>query len=238
MGSERINSKINIKNNQAKMIVKNPMFKKKILIIDYGVGNHLSIINTLKHLRYNFLVSNKIKDIKEADCYILPGVGAFNEAMKNLNQLGIISTLQNEVLIKKKPLLGICLGMQILVDSSEEKGYHQGLGFIPGKVIKIEEEKELKVPHVGWNCLNVKNHYPLFSKNIKSNNFKPHFYFDHSYQVKCEKRFVSATCNYSYEIIAAIQNENIFGVQFHPEKSQINGFKLYRGFLDYVSTVN
>ena len=95
MGSERINSKINIKNNQAKMIVKNPMFKKKILIIDYGVGNHLSIINTLKHLRYNFLVSNKIKDIKEADCYILPGVGAFKKVMESIE----IKKLESRLLL-------------------------------------------------------------------------------------------------------------------------------------------
>ena len=220
------------------MIIKNPDFNKKILIIDYGVGNHTSIMNTLKYLKYNFIVSNKIKDIINSDCYILPGVGAFGEAMKNLKDLKIINILREEVLIKKKPLLGICLGMQILVDSSEEKGNHQGLGFISGKVTKIKEEKGLKVPHVGWNSLNIKKHYPLFSKNIKNSHTNPYFYFDHSYQIICNEDHVSAKFNYSNEIVAAIQKENIFGVQFHPEKSQISGFKLYRGFFDYVSTIN
>jgi imidazole glycerol-phosphate synthase subunit HisH len=203
---------------------------KDVLIIDYGVGNHLSIINTLSFLGYSFKVSVNKKDIIAAKAYILPGVGAFNEAMKNLNKLKIIDTLGQQVLENKKPILGICLGMQVMADSSQEKGLHAGLGWIRGNVVRIKSLNNVRVPHVGWNQANILKKDPLFSR-VQG---QPHFYFDHSYHFECERRFKAATCSYGEEITAAVQRENIFGVQFHPEKSQNNGLKLFRGFFSYI----
>jgi len=202
---------------------------RDVLVIDYGVGNHLSILNALDFLGYTYHVSHKKEDIRAAKAYILPGVGAFNEAMKNIEQLGFRDVLAEEVLQKKKPLLGICLGMQVLAGSSEENGYHQGLGWIKGNVVKIKSS-DVKVPHVGWNDVSIRKPFPLFSKTPE----KTHFYFDHSYHISCDSSIISATCSYGTEITAAIQQENIFGVQFHPEKSQNNGLRVYRSFFNYV----
>lgn len=204
--------------------------KNEILIIDYGVGNDQSVINSLNFLGYRFLVSNKKEDILRASAYILPGVGAFNEAMKNLSNLGIIDLLKNQVLKEKKPILGICLGFQILADYSEENGFHKGLGIVKGKVVKFKTKKGFRIPHVGWNTLNIIKKNPLFSK-LQNN---PSFYFDHSYYLECDKSYISAECFYGKNMAAAIQKDNIFGVQFHPEKSQNNGLKLFRSFFDYL----
>ena len=204
--------------------------EKDVLIIDYDIGNLLSITNALDFLGYTYIISNKVSDIIAAKAYILPGVGAFNEAMQNLNNLQIIPTLTQEVVIKKKPLLGICLGMQILAQSSTENGNHQGLGWIPGKVIKIPQAGNLKVPQVGWNTLTITIKDPLFSRVPDS----PHFYFDHSYHFLSDAEFIAATCQYGSTITAAVRKENIFGVQFHPEKSQNNGLKMYRSFFNYI----
>ncbi len=208
---------------------RNGLKKKDILIIDYYVGNHLSIMNALAFLGYTFKVSNKKEDIIEADAYILPGVGAFAEAMKNLTDLGIIDLLKEQVLVHKKPILGICLGMQVLAESSEEDGFHQGLGLIKGEVIKIKANG-VRVPHVGWNTLNIKKSSPLFT-NAKED---CHFYFDHSYHFLCSQEAIAATCTYGETITAAVQQDNIFGVQFHPEKSQNHGLRLYRSFFNYI----
>lgn len=210
------------------------MSKKKILIIDYGVGNDQSVINSLSFLGYEFLVSNKKEDILSADAYILPGVGAFNEAMKNLDELKIIDVLKQQVLIEKKPILGICLGFQVLADYSEENGRHQGLGFIKGGVIKLKEKNGLRIPHVGWNTIKIIKKDPLFSKLDK----EPSFYFDHSYYLDCDESFVAASCFYGFNMVSAVQKDNIFGVQFHPEKSQNNGLKLFRSFFDYLNIKN
>ena len=213
------------------MAKENFYWKNPIVVIDYGVGNFLSITNTLTHLGYRFIVSNKAEDIQRASALILPGIGAFSEAMQNLKALNLISILEEEVLVNKKPILGICLGMQILAQSSEEGGFHEGLGWIPGKVIKFCDISDLKIPHVGWNDLDVIRRDPLFSL-IEVD--CPHFYFDHSFHFTCDDEFVSAKCNYGKEIPIAVQRENIFGVQFHPEKSQNDGLRLYRGFFNYV----
>jgi imidazole glycerol-phosphate synthase subunit HisH len=201
-----------------------------VLVIDYGVGNILSVLNALDFLGYKYKVSNKKEDIINSPAYILPGVGAFNQAMENLNKLEIIKTLENEILVKKKPILGICLGMQILADSSNENGYHEGLGWIKGNVVKMEASQKVRVPHVGWNDLSIKKENFLF----KDTTSKPHFYFDHSFHFKCEKEFICATCSNGGEIIAAVQKENIYGVQFHPEKSQRNGLKMFRNFFNHI----
>jgi imidazole glycerol-phosphate synthase subunit HisH len=203
---------------------------KDVLIIDYGVGNILSITNALDYLGYTYQISNSKKDIINAKAYILPGVGAFSEAMNNLHELNLIPILEQEVLIKKKPILGICLGMQILAQDSQENGFHQGLGWIKGHILKINPSIEYKVPHVGWNDVIAKKESPL----VMQNGSVSHFYFDHSYHFVADENVVVGTCQHGNEITAAIQKENIFGVQFHPEKSQTAGLKLYRRFFNHI----
>lgn len=206
------------------------MNSKKILIIDYKVGNHQSVENALNSLGYDFLVSNKKEDILNSNLYILPGVGAFGEAMKNLNNFKITQLLKQQVLEKKKPILGICLGFQVFADWSEENGFHKGLGFIKGGVVKFKAKKGFRIPHVGWNTIKIIKKDPLFSKLKDS----PNFYFDHSYHLICDDSYASAKCFYGDDFVAAVQKDNIFGVQFHPEKSQSNGLKLFRSFFDYL----
>lgn len=204
--------------------------QNKILVIDYKVGNHQSVINALNFLGYDFMVSNKRDDIIQAPFYILPGVGAFAEAMRNLHRMGIIEILQEEVLIKKKPLLGICLGMQVLAEDSQENGFHKGLGWIKGHVVRLKEKKGFRVPHVGWNNIRIKRSEPLFMRTKEDANF----YFDHSYHFVTDGAYISATCDYGSDIVASVQKDNIFGVQFHPEKSQTTGLKLFRSFFNCI----
>ena len=206
------------------------MSKNKVLIVDYGVGNHQSVVNALKFLGYDFLVSGKKDDILKASSYILPGVGAFGEAMKNLHKLDIINLLSEQVLLKKKPILGICLGLQILSEYSVENGYNDGLGWIKGHIDRFDENKNIRIPHVGWNTIKIVKKEPLFSKTEEHFSF----YFDHSYHFICGEEFVCATCFYGTDFVAAIQKDNIFGVQFHPEKSQNSGLKLFRCFFKHL----
>ena len=208
--------------------------KHKILIIDYGVGNHQSVANALAYLGYDFELSGDPQAIRNARAYVLPGVGAVGEAMKNLRQRKIIDVLGYEVLEEKKPILGICLGMQIMANSSEEGGQHKTLGWIDGRVVKLDVGKELRVPQVGWNTVHVMKKDPLFTRAQENANF----YFDHSYHFVCDEKYVSATCPYGKDIVAAVQKENIFGVQFHPEKSQANGLKVFRSFFNYVEQLH
>lgn len=207
------------------------MLKQNIVIIDYGVGNTHSVSNAVKYLDYKVKISSDEAVIKDADVLILPGVGAFDEAVRNLKQRNLDSILNEEVLVKKKPILGICVGMQMLATLSEENGIHQGLNWIEGKVVRFELPKDFTVPHVGWNEIKYKESSPLFSRNDE----EPHFYFDHSYHFQTNPEYVSASCNYGIEVAAAVEKENIFGVQFHPEKSQTNGLKMFRGFINTVT---
>ena len=204
-----------------------------ILIIDYKVGNHQSVANALARLGYNFRVSGNIEDILNARSYILPGVGAFAEAMNNLRQLGIVQPLQEQVIVCKKPILGICLGMQILADSSEENGFHEGLGWIKGRVLKLNSKKGFRIPHIGWNNLKIIKKDPLFIKTEEYHNF----YFDHSFHFTCEDKYITALSNHGTDFVAAVQKDNIFGIQFHPEKSQNNGLKLFRSFFNHIDTL-
>jgi glutamine amidotransferase len=206
----------------------------KIVIIDYGVGNHQSVANALKFLGYEFELSGDSDVIRRAGVYVLPGVGAMSEAMKNLKERNLIGILNEEVLNKKKPILGICLGMQMLAKYSEEDGRHECLGWIDGHVAKITGPSELRVPQVGWNTVHVQAKEPLFTRVEEGANF----YFDHSYQFVCPPQYVAASCSYGLDIVAAVHKDNIFGVQFHPEKSQNNGLKLFRSFFNYVNSLS
>lgn len=207
------------------------MKEPQIVIIDYNVGNTYSVANAISRLGYRKLkISNSEADIKNADALILPGVGAFDEAISNLKAFNLVDLLSDQVLVKKKHLLGICVGMQLLATSSTENGFYEGLNFIPGQVVKLELPQNLPVPHVGWNDLKVESESDLFLKTGNGSNF----YFDHSYHFECDKRYQLTTCNYGIDVVAAVNKENIFGVQFHPEKSQSNGLKLFRDFFNSV----
>jgi glutamine amidotransferase len=132
--------------------------------------------------------------------------------------------------VKKKPILGICVGMQLLATLSEENGIHKGLNWIPGSVKKLDLPEDFVTPHVGWNNITINKKDPLFSRN----NIQPNFYFDHNYYFECEDQYISAFCDYGIRVTAAVQHENIFGVQFHPEKSQVSGLKFFRSFLNSI----
>ncbi|WP_291399327.1 imidazole glycerol phosphate synthase subunit HisH [Daejeonella sp.] len=207
------------------------MTKLLINIIDYGVGNTHSIAHVLKYLGYSVRISDNHDEIKNADALILPGVGAFDVAVSNLRANGLEELLNELVLVEKKPILGICLGMQLMATYSEEYGYHKGLDWIKGCVVKLETSPEFLVPHVGWNNILPVQKEPLFSRADSETNF----YFDHSYYFKTdEPKDIAAYVNYSFDITAAVQKDNICGVQFHPEKSQNNGLKLFRSYINSI----
>ena len=206
------------------------MYKKKVVIVDYGVGNTHSVFNALKYLDYRVIISSQKNHIKDADVLILPGVGAFDAAVKNLKAHNLPNILGEEVLVNKKPILGICVGMQMLATFSEENGKHDGLNWIEGEVVRLDLPEDFTVPHVGWNDVEAKIKAPLFGHNKEGVNF----YFDHSYYYRCAPEYLAASCNYGIEVTAAVQKDNIFGVQFHPEKSQTAGLKLFRSFIQSV----
>lgn len=207
------------------------MNKLTIVIIDYGIGNTHSVSNAIKYLGYkNIIISDDEKKIQKADALILPGVGAFEECISNLKNRKLDIILNEAVIITKKPILGICVGMQLLATCSEENGLHNGLDWIKGAVKKIIVPKPLAVPHVGWNDVITMNENILFNRNIENSNF----YFDHSYHFVCDEKYIAGYCDYGTRITAAVQRENIFGVQFHPEKSQTNGLKLFRSFFNSI----
>lgn len=198
-----------------------------IVIIDYGLGNLKSIQNMLSKIGVASLISSQIEEIKNAEKLILPGVGAFDFGVVNLESKELKSTILNKVLSDKTPILGICLGMQLLFENSEE-GKLPGLGLISGKVVKFKTEfTQIKIPHMGWNNLNIKKESKLFPNT----NEELRFYFVHSYYVQCVNNSdVTATSNHGYEFTCALEHENIFGVQFHPEKSHKFGMNLLQRF--------
>ena len=197
-----------------------------IAIIDYGMGNLRSVQKAFEKIGVKATITNDKKEIQNASKIILPGVGAFKDAMANLNELELISILNEEVLEKKKPFLGICLGMQLVAKTSEEFGLTNGLGWIDAKIVRFPKS-ELKVPHVGWNDINFTKESLLF-ENIPNNK---DFYFVHSYYFdNQDKECVIATCKYGIDFTCSIQKENIFSTQFHPEKSQTYGLQILKNF--------
>ena len=207
------------------------MKQPNIVIVDYGVGNTCSISNAIRALGYRKLkISGAEQDLLHADALILPGVGAFEACSKSLRDRHLDKILHEAVLIRKKNVLGICVGMQLMATISEENGTHAGLDWIPGQVVRLNLPDNYAVPHVGWNDIRHRNEHILFSRTSKS----PNFYFDHSYHYQCDEQFVTAECDYGTPVTAAIKKDNIHGVQFHPEKSQNNGLRLFRSFFDYI----
>jgi imidazole glycerol-phosphate synthase subunit HisH len=201
-----------------------------IVIIDYGMGNLGSIQNMIKHIGGRAIISSKAEDLRNANKLILPGVGAFDHGMQNLERLGLVSLLNQEVVDKRKPILGICLGMQLLTRRSEE-GKLQGLGWIDGETVRFQlgKESRLKVPHMGWNEVVITQKHTLFNDLEKD----ARFYFVHSYHVVCsdEKNILSET-SHGNNFVSSVIKENILGTQFHPEKSHRFGMKLLKNFLE------
>lgn len=198
-----------------------------IVIIDYGLGNLRSVLNKLNRLRVNAIISSKVEDIKNATKLILPGVGHFAMGMKNLREYGLINILNDKVLVEKVPILGICLGMQLLSEFSEE-GATEGLRWIKAKTIRFNLNNGYKIPHMGWNSLD-KRKDSILLNNINNDEL---FYFVHSYHLKCEnEKDVLATTEYGTIFISAIQKDNIFGTQFHPEKSHDAGSLILNNFI-------
>ena len=197
-----------------------------VCILDYGSGNVKSVSNLIAFLGYNVNISNKIEDIESSTHIILPGVGAFGSAMKRINSKIPVSELANEVIKKKKPFLGICVGMQVLLEKGYEYGEHIGLGWFPGSVNKINTKNQPSL-HIGWNNIITKRNSILFNGLGDINDF----YFVHSYAVSTDEQFENAYTEYGNKFCSSIQKENIYGVQFHPEKSQKAGQKLIHNFL-------
>ena len=200
--------------------------KKKIAIIDYDVGNVKSVQNAIETVGScsSIITKNPIQ-IAESDCIILPGVGAFGAAMDALESSGLIQIIFDEVFEKNKPLLGICVGFQILFENSEE-GNRKGLGWLPGNVIHFKEEYNISIPHFGWNEIVINNNNWLFDGIEKNSSF----YFAHSYHAVLDKSITVATCNHGYNFPVFVRKKNIFASQFHPEKSHNSGLKLLENF--------
>ena len=200
----------------------------KIVIIDFGMGNLYSIYKKLQLIGANVVISSDPNVISKSDKIILPGVGHFKKAMDNLKNAGLIEILNENVLEKNKPILGICLGMQLMTSFSEE-GNENGLGWIDCKVssFKVKDSIRYKIPHTGWNQIKIKKESRLM-KNIPENS---EFYFVHSFHVKNEnvKDILNST-QYEYSFTSAFEKGNIFGVQYHPEKSHDSGFKILENF--------
>jgi glutamine amidotransferase len=201
----------------------------RIAIVDYGVGNHQSVALALQKLGYKFIISHRADDLAASPALIFPGVGAFGEAMACIKERKLGELLCELVVDQKKPMLGICLGMQLLAEDSTEGGVHPGLGLVPGHVVAIPHNGGVKVPHVGWSNLQVARRDALFANAGEESSF----YFDHSFHFECRPEHRAATVSYGHELVAAIQVGNIFGVQFHPEKSHRSGLKLFRSFFNH-----
>ena len=200
----------------------------KISIIDYGMGNIQSIINCFSTLKIRADVVKDSSKLKNYSSFILPGVGAFPSAMKNLILSNLADSIKKEVLVKKKPILGICLGMQLFLEKAYENEECNGLGMIRGEVKLIKKKNLYPVPIVGWHKIKINKKNRLF-QNINNNSY---FYFDHSYHCMINsENYKVAKINYSEEVCASFHKKNLFGVQFHPEKSQTNGLKLISNFI-------
>ncbi|MFH1310756.1 MAG: imidazole glycerol phosphate synthase subunit HisH [Candidatus Omnitrophota bacterium] len=206
----------------------NNLNNRKVCIIDYEAGNVRSVYNMFKDIHDSVKISNKLEDIESASHIVLPGVGAFQTAIKKIKNLAAFNVLEDNVLKKKKLFLGICIGMQVLAEAGYEHGLYNGLGWIPGTVRKLETGG-LRLPHVGWNNF-AKCEDNVLLKGISG---VTDFYYVHSYCFKVRDSVHSvAVCEYGAKFSAIINKENIYGVQFHPEKSQKAGKKLFQNFLE------
>ena len=207
-----------------------------VTIVDYNSGNISSVINSFKEVakdKVNIAVTSDLSTIKTSDKVVLPGQGSFKSCIDGLKNIsGLIDTLNEFALESKKPLLGICVGLQMFADIGYEEIETKGLGWIPGKVSKIDNQGgKFKLPHIGWNEINIMKDSKIF-KGIENNS---HMYFVHSYEfVPEDKSVISATTDYSSDVVCAAEKENIFGTQFHPEKSDKFGLKIIDNFINLL----
>ena len=205
-----------------------------VTIVDYNSGNISSVINSFKEVagdRVKIEVTSDLNKIKSSDKVVLPGQGSFKSCVDALNKInGLVETLNDVAISEKKPLLGICVGLQMFADVGYEEIETKGLGWISGKVLKIDNHNgKYKLPHIGWNQINILKESNIF-KDIKNNS---HMYFVHSYEfVPEDKNVVSAITEYSSNIVCSVEKENIFGTQFHPEKSDKTGLKIINNFIN------
>ena len=197
-----------------------------VSIIDYGMGNVASVEKALNFLNIKSVITKEHSVIRDSSTILLPGVGSFAQGMENLRERNLVDILTEEVMIKRKPFLGICLGMQLILERGNEPYECTGLGWIKGDVKRFEL-LDLNVPHIGWNNITVMN------KKYFNNLDNSDFYFIHSYFVEVsDKKDIAATVNYGFDVVASVQKDNIFATQFHPEKSQKAGLLLLKTFFD------
>ena len=205
-----------------------------VIIVDYNSGNISSVINSFKEVaqdKVNIKVTSDLNQIKSGDKVVLPGQGSFKSCVDALNKIdGLTDALNEFVLNNKKPILGICVGLQMFADIGYEDMETKGLGWISGKVSKIDNQNgKFKLPHIGWNQISIVKKSKIF-KNIENNS---HMYFVHSYEfIPDDKNFISSTTDYSSSIVCSVEKENIFGTQFHPEKSDKLGLQVIKNFIN------
>jgi glutamine amidotransferase len=200
-----------------------------IAIIDYGMGNLRSVANAFEALGRNVMISTRAETLREAERVVLPGVGAFGDGIRNLRDGGWVDVLEEEVLGNQKPFIGICLGMQLLATTSFEHGRHGGLNWISGTVQRFSDD-DVRGPLIGWCDVNVCKEFGL----LEGLGEHPAFYFVHSYHlVPDSSDVITSTCAYGIEFVATVQKENVFGTQFHPEKSHKAGLALLKNFVNY-----
>ena len=205
-----------------------------VTIVDYNSGNISSVINSFKEVsqnKVNIEVTSDLNKIKSSDKVVLPGQGSFKSCVDALNNIeGLVNTLNKFAINQKKPLLGICVGLQMFADIGYEETETKGLGWMPGKVSKIDnQDGKYKLPHIGWNQINIVKESKIF-KNIDNNS---HMYFVHSYEfIPSDKNVISATTDYSTNIVCSVEKENLFGTQFHPEKSDKTGLQIIQNFIN------
>jgi glutamine amidotransferase len=205
-----------------------------VTIVDYNSGNISSVINSFKEVakdKVNIEVTSNLNKVKSSDKVVLPGQGSFKSCVDALNNIkGLVETLNEFVINNKKPLLGICVGLQMFADISYEETETKGLGWISGKVSKIDNiNGKYKLPHIGWNQINITKDSKIY-KDVEN---KSHMYFVHSYEfVPEDKKVILATTDYSSNIVCSVEKENIFGTQFHPEKSDKTGLKIIENFIN------
>ena len=206
----------------------------KVTIVDYNSGNISSVINSFKEVaqnKVNIEVTSDLNKIKSSDKVVLPGQGSFKSCVDALNNInGLVDTLNEFTISNKKPLLGICVGLQMFADIGYEETETKGLGWIPGNVSKIDNQNGMyKLPHIGWNQINILKDSKIF-QNIENNS---HMYFVHSYEfIPNDKNVISATTDYSTNIVCSVEKDNLFGTQFHPEKSDKIGLQIIKNFID------
>ena len=205
-----------------------------VTIVDYNSGNISSVINSFKEVaqnKVNIEVTSDLNKIKSSDKVVLPGQGSFKSCVDALNNIeGLVNTLNEFAINQKKPLLGICVGLQMFAEIGYEETETKGLGWMPGKISKIDnQDGKYKLPHIGWNQINIVKESKIF-KNIDNNS---HMYFVHSYEfIPSDKNVISATTDYSTNIVCSVEKENLFGTQFHPEKSDKIGLQIIQNFIN------